>query len=98
VTNTRPLVGASSARSCRWRSRWDRSRATTNAGKGTVASEASVLSESVTDRDRRRYGFEAEGLAIEAGGRPAGYENGDVGWSVSTNLGGGAETDATCVQ
>ena len=36
----------------------------------------------VTERDRLRYGFEAEGLAIEAGGRPAGYQQGELGWFV----------------
>ncbi len=36
----------------------------------------------VTERDRLRFGFEAEGLAIEAGSDPAGYENGAVGWFV----------------
>lgn len=36
----------------------------------------------VTERDRLRFGFEAEGLAIEAGGRPAGYQQGEMGWFV----------------
>jgi hypothetical protein len=36
----------------------------------------------VTERDRLRFGFEAEGLAMEAGGRPAGYEQGEMGWFV----------------
>jgi hypothetical protein len=36
----------------------------------------------VTERDRLRFGFEAEGLAIEAGARPAGYEQRDIGWFV----------------
>jgi ketosteroid isomerase-like protein len=36
----------------------------------------------VTDRARLRFGFEAEGLGIDAGDEPAGYENGDVGWFV----------------
>jgi hypothetical protein len=34
----------------------------------------------VTDRDRLRFGFEAEGLAIRPGPSPAGHENGDAGW------------------
>jgi hypothetical protein len=32
--------------------------------------------------DRLRFGFEAEGLAIEAGGGPAGYAQGELGWFV----------------
>ena len=36
----------------------------------------------VTERERLRYGFEAEGLRIEAGPRPAGYEEGSLGWFV----------------
>lgn len=34
----------------------------------------------VTERDRLRYGFEAEGLTLEAGPRPAGWAEGSVGW------------------
>lgn len=36
----------------------------------------------VTERDRLRFGFEAEGLGITSGPDPAGHENGDVGWFV----------------
>jgi ketosteroid isomerase-like protein len=35
----------------------------------------------VTERDRLRFGFEAEGLRIRAG-EPAGYEEGSMGWVV----------------
>jgi SnoaL-like domain len=34
----------------------------------------------VTERDRLRFGFEAEGLAIEPGASPTGWANGDMGW------------------
>jgi len=34
----------------------------------------------VTERERLRFGFEAEGLAIAAGPAPVGFENGPVGW------------------
>jgi hypothetical protein len=34
----------------------------------------------VTERARLRFGFEAEGLAIEQGPSPAGWANGDTGW------------------
>jgi ketosteroid isomerase-like protein len=34
----------------------------------------------VTERERLRFGFEAEGLAIVPGSTPAGYEHGQVGW------------------
>ena len=34
----------------------------------------------VTERPRLRFGFEAEGLAIEAGQPPAAYQEGTVGW------------------
>ncbi len=36
----------------------------------------------VTERDRLRFGFEVEGLAIESGPSAAGFERGDVGWFV----------------
>jgi|SRR5919109_3185286 hypothetical protein len=36
----------------------------------------------VTERDRLRFGFEAEGLSIEAGPSPAGWENGETGFFV----------------
>jgi SnoaL-like domain len=35
----------------------------------------------VTDRDRLRFGFETEGVRIQAG-EPAGYEEGSLGWMV----------------
>ena len=34
----------------------------------------------VTERPRLRFGFEAEGLAIEAGERPTGHQEGSMGW------------------
>jgi hypothetical protein len=34
----------------------------------------------VTERDRLRFGFEAEGLRIEPGPSPIGYEEGGLGW------------------
>jgi hypothetical protein len=36
----------------------------------------------VTERERLRFGFEAEGLEIAPGPAPAGFENGPVGWFV----------------
>ena len=36
----------------------------------------------VTERDRLRFGFEAEGLAIEPGPAAAGFVHGDAGWFV----------------
>ena len=36
----------------------------------------------VTERHQLRFGFEAEGLAIEPGPRPSGWESGDTGWFV----------------
>jgi SnoaL-like domain len=33
----------------------------------------------VTERDRMRFGFETEGVRIQAG-EPAGYEEGSLGW------------------
>jgi len=39
-----------------------------------------ALGEWVTERDRLRFGSEAEGLTIEPGSRPLGEENGDTGW------------------
>ena len=35
----------------------------------------------VTERDRMRFGFETEGVRIQAG-EPAGYEEGSMGWVV----------------
>jgi hypothetical protein len=56
----------------------------------------------VTERDRLRYGFEAEGLSIEAGPSPAGYASGEVGWFVDEPVyrfpdGGGIRTRATAI-
>ena len=39
----------------------------------------------VTERDRMRFGFEIEGVRIQAG-EPAGYEEGSMGWA-STSRG-----------
>jgi hypothetical protein len=36
----------------------------------------------VTERDRLRFGFEAEGARIEPGERITGYEEGGLGWVV----------------
>jgi ketosteroid isomerase-like protein len=36
----------------------------------------------VTERARLRYGFEVEGVSLEPGASPTGYERGDVGWFV----------------
>jgi hypothetical protein len=36
----------------------------------------------VTERDRLRFGFEMEGVAIDAGPSPAGHAAGDAGWFV----------------
>jgi len=33
----------------------------------------------VTERPRLRFGFEAEGLSVEAGARPTGYREGTMG-------------------
>ena len=41
-----------------------------------------AIGEWVTERDRLRFGFEAEGMGIEPGSRPTAYERGDVGWFV----------------
>jgi hypothetical protein len=38
--------------------------------------------ESVTERDRLHYGFEAGGYGIEAGPTPVGYASGHLGWFV----------------
>jgi hypothetical protein len=53
-----------------------------------VSTDPSVLvigtapGEWVTERDRLRFGFEAEGLSITAGPAPAGFEQGATGWFV----------------
>jgi hypothetical protein len=36
----------------------------------------------VTERDRLRFGFEAEGLRVEPGPNPIGHEEGGLGWVV----------------
>jgi hypothetical protein len=36
----------------------------------------------VTERPRLRFGFEAEGLAVEPGRAPTGYVEGSLGWFV----------------
>ena len=36
----------------------------------------------VTERERMRFGFEAEGVRLEAGENPAGYEEDSLGWFV----------------
>jgi hypothetical protein len=36
----------------------------------------------VTERERMRFGFEAEGVRLEAGENPTGYEEGSLGWFV----------------
>ncbi len=43
---------------------------------------SSALRGRVTERPRLRFGFEAEGLTIETGPRPAGYREGSMGWFV----------------
>jgi hypothetical protein len=53
-----------------------------------VSTDPSVLvigtapGEWVTERDRLRFGFEAEGLSITPGPAPAGFEHGSTGWFV----------------
>ena len=41
-----------------------------------------AIGEWVTERPRLRFGFEAEGLSVEAGRNPIGYAGGDMGWFV----------------
>lgn len=36
----------------------------------------------VTERERLRYGFEAEGLTMEPGPQPTGWRNGETAWFV----------------
>ena len=36
----------------------------------------------VTERERMRFGFEAEGVRLEARDDPTGYEEGSMGWFV----------------
>jgi SnoaL-like domain len=52
-----------------------------------VSQEATLIigtapGEWVTERDRMRFGFEAEGVRLQAGDNPAGYEEGSLGWFV----------------
>ena len=41
-----------------------------------------AIGEWVTERPRQRYGFEVEGVSMAAGGSPAAWEEGTVGWFV----------------
>jgi hypothetical protein len=52
-----------------------------------VSQEATLIigtapGEWVTERERMRFGFEAEGVRLQAGDDPAGYEEGALGWFV----------------
>jgi hypothetical protein len=40
----------------------------------------------VRERPRLRFGFETEGVTLEAGKDPAGYEEGSMGWAVDEPL------------
>jgi hypothetical protein len=56
----------------------------------------------VTERPRLRFGFEAEGLTLDAGPNPVGYEDGTMGWFVDEPRygfpgGGGMRTRLTAV-
>jgi hypothetical protein len=56
----------------------------------------------VTERPRLRFGFEAEGLTLDAGPNPVGYEEGTMGWFVDEPRygfpgGGGMRTRLTAV-
>lgn len=56
----------------------------------------------VTERERLRFGFEAEGLTIEPGPRPTGYHEGSMGWFVDEPWygfpdGGGMRTRLTAI-
>ncbi len=56
----------------------------------------------VTERPRLRFGFEAEGLTLEAGPRRTGYREGSMGWFVDEPSygfpsGGGMRTRLTAV-
>ena len=42
----------------------------------------SAPGEWVTERPRLRFGFEAEGLAVESGERPTGWSEGPMGWFI----------------
>lgn len=41
-----------------------------------------AIGEWVTERPRLRFGFEMEGLRVAAGGSPAGWVEGTMGWAV----------------
>jgi ketosteroid isomerase-like protein len=50
-----------------------------------VAADAALVigtapGEWVTERDRMRFGFEAEGVSLETGGSAVAYEEGTMGW------------------
>ena len=50
-----------------------------------VAPDAALIigtapGEWVTERERMRFGFEAEGLRLETAGEPVAYEEGSLGW------------------
>lgn len=56
----------------------------------------------VTERERLRFGFEAEGLTIEPGPQPTGYSEGSMGWLVDEPWygfpdGGGMRTRLTAI-
>lgn len=56
----------------------------------------------VTERERMRFGFETEGVGIEPGPDPAGYEEGSMGWVVDEPTfsfpdGSGVKTRLTAV-
>ncbi|MGH2710680.1 MAG: nuclear transport factor 2 family protein [Actinomycetota bacterium] len=38
--------------------------------------------EFVRERERLRFGFEAEGLSLDPGEAPVGYEEGSMGWAI----------------
>lgn len=56
----------------------------------------------VTERPRLRFGFEAEGVTLDAGPRPIGYAEGSMGWFVDEPWfgfpgGGGMRTRVTAI-
>lgn len=70
-------------------------------GPGTLTI-GTAPGEWVTEPERLRYGFEAEGLRIEAGPNPIGYEEGSLGWVVDEPVfyfpdGAGMKTRLTAV-
>lgn len=55
-----------------------------------------------TERAKLRFGFETEGITLEPGGRPTGYEEGSMGWFVDEPWfgfpgGGGMRTRLTAI-